>query len=129
MNVNIPDDLKYTSSHEWVRADNGDVVTVGITDFAQLEMTELVFVELPEPGRQFQAGAEVAVVESVKSASDIYCPVSGTIVEVNSSLADNPATVNESPFDRGWLFRIKLSDPAELNSLLDAAGYKATIDG
>jgi glycine cleavage system H protein len=125
--MNIPDNLKYAASHEWVRVDNGDVVTVGISDYAQLEMTELVYVELPEVGRTFNANDEVAVVESVKSASDIYTPVSGEIVEVNESLTDNPAKVNESPFDDGWLFKIRLSDPAELDALLDPDGYRAKI--
>ena len=125
--MNIPDNLKYAASHEWVRVDNGDVVTVGISDYAQLEMTELVYVELPEVGRTFNANDEVAVVESVKSASDIYTPVSGEIVEVNESLTDNTAKVNESPFDDGWLFKIRLSDPAELDALLDPDGYRAKI--
>lgn len=125
--MNIPDDLKYAASHEWVRIDNGDVVTVGISDYAQLEMTELVYVELPEVGRQFAANEEVAVVESVKSASDIYTPVSGEIVEVNEALADNPATVNESPFQDGWLFKIRVSNADELDGLLDPAGYKEKI--
>jgi glycine cleavage system H protein len=125
--MNIPDNLKYAASHEWVRVDNGDVVTVGISDYAQLEMTELVYVELPEVGRTFNANDEVAVVESVKSASDIYTPVSGEIVEVNESLTDNPAKVNESPFNDGWLFKIRLSDPAELDALLDPDGYRAKI--
>ena len=125
--MNIPDNLKYAASHEWVRVDNGDVVTVGISDYAQLEMTELVYVELTEVGRTLNANDEVAVVESVKSASDIYTPVSGEIVEVNESLTDNPAKVNESPFDDGWLFKIRLSDPAELDALLDPDGYRAKI--
>jgi len=125
--MNVPDNLRYTVSHEWVRADNGDIVTVGISDHAQQEMTELVYVELPEVGRHYDASAEVAVVESVKSASDIYAPVSGEIVEVNEALSDSPATVNESPFDKGWMFRIKMSNPAEIDNLLDASGYRETI--
>lgn len=127
MDMNAPEDLKYTKTHEWVRADNGDVVTVGITDFAQLEMTELVYVELPEVGRSYNAGDEIAVVESVKSASDIYAPVSGEVVEVNESLGDNPSTVNESPFDNGWLFKIKLADSSQLENMLNAAGYKDSV--
>lgn len=125
--MNAPENLKYASSHEWVRADNGDVVTIGISDYAQKEMTEIVYVELPELGRQVAANEEVAVVESVKSASDIYSPVSGEIVEVNDGLTDNPATVNESPFDDGWMFKIRLSNPSELEPLLDAAGYQDKI--
>ncbi len=120
--MNVPEDLKYAESHEWVRADNGDIVTIGISDFAQSEMTELVYVELPEIGRRFSAGDEVAVVESVKSASDIYTPVSGDIVEVNEALNDNPSLVNSSPFQEGWLFKIKLSDSSQLDALLDANG-------
>ena len=127
MDINAPDNLKYTKTHEWVRADNGDVVTVGITDFAQLEMTELVYVELPEVGRSYDAGDEVAVVESVKSASDIYAPISGEVVEVNEALAENPSTVNESPFDDGWLFKLKLSDAGQLDGLLGAAGYREAV--
>ena len=125
--MNAPDNLKYSKTHEWVRADNGDVVTVGISDYAQLEMTELVYVELPEVGRSFEAGDEIAVVESVKSASDIYAPVSGQVVEVNEALVDNPSTVNSSPFDEGWLFKLKLSDASQLDGMLDAAAYKDSI--
>ncbi len=125
--MNVPDELKYAQSHEWVRVDNGDIVTVGISDFAQAEMTELVYVELPEVGRSYSAGDEVAVVESVKSASDIYTPVSGEIVEANEALNDNPSLVNSSPFQDGWMFKIKISDAAQLDKLLDANGYKDSI--
>ena len=125
--MNVPDDLKYSKTHEWVRADNGDIVTVGISDHAQTEMTELVYVELPEVGRQYNAGDEIAVVESVKSASDIYAPVSGEVVEVNETLTDDPVTVNNSPFDEGWLFKMKISDASQLDAMLDAAGYRKTI--
>ena len=125
--MNIPDDLKYTQSHEWVRLEDGGIVTVGITDYAQNEMTELVYVELPEVGRQFSAKDEIAVVESVKSASDIYSPVSGEVVAVNDALADDAATVNNSPFDKGWLFKLKLSNPSELQHLMGAADYTGKI--
>lgn len=125
--MKIPTNLKYAATHEWVRHDDSDVVTVGISDFAQAEMTALVYVELPNTGRQVKAGEEVAVVESVKSASDIYAPVSGEVVEVNSNLNDNPELVNESPFENGWLFKLRLSAPDELDSLLDASAYKARI--
>lgn len=125
--MNIPDNLKYAATHEWVRQDDSDIVTVGISDYAQAEMTALVYVELPDTGRQVKAGEEVAVVESVKSASDIYTPVSGEVVEVNSDLNDNPELVNESPFQNGWLFKLRLSAPDELNSLLNAAAYKTKI--
>ncbi|MEQ9406644.1 MAG: glycine cleavage system protein GcvH [Fuerstiella sp.] len=121
--MNVPENLKYAESHEWVRVDEGDVATVGISDYAQVEMTEVVYVELPEIGRQCKAGEEVAVVESVKSASDIYAPVGGEIVEVNEALSDNPGLVNEAPYGDGWIFRIRMSDASQLDGLLDAAGY------
>lgn len=125
--MNVPDHLKYTESHEWINADNGEIVTIGITDYAQLEMTELVYVELPEIGRSVGAGEDVAVVESVKSASDIYAPVAGEIVEVNEELADNPSLVNESPFDNGWLFKLKVADTADIDALLAPNAYKEKI--
>ena len=126
--MNAPDDLKYSKTHEWVRADNGDIVTIGISDYAQLEMTELVYVEFPEVGRTYAAGEEIAVVESVKSASDIYAPVLGEVVEVNNALADEPSTVNNSPFDDGWLFKIKMSDPGQLDAMMNAAAYKESVE-
>ncbi|MCA9050406.1 MAG: glycine cleavage system protein GcvH [Planctomycetaceae bacterium] len=125
--MNIPGDLRYAESHEWVRLSDDGVATVGITDYAQQKMTELVYVELPDVGRRVRASDEVAVVESVKSASDIYAPVSGEIVAVNESLTDSPSTVNSSPFGDGWILRIKLSDPAELDSLMDAQAYQASV--
>jgi glycine cleavage system H protein len=125
--MNVPEGLKYTESHEWIRADEDNVVTVGITDYAQQEMTELVYVELPEVGQQFSAKDEIAVVESVKSASDIYAPVSGEVVEINDALADDAAIVNNSPFDDGWLFKLKLSNPSELEHLMKADAYTGKI--
>ena len=124
----VPSDLKYAKSHEWVRH-SGDLATVGITDHAQHELTDVVFVELPEVGRQVKAGEACAVVESVKTASDIYSPVSGEIIEVNKAAADDPALVNREPFGGGWFFRIKPSNPAELASLLAPDAYKAQIGG
>lgn len=124
--MNVPDELKYAESHEWVRVE-GDVATVGISDYAQQEMTELVYVELPDVGRECNAGEDVAVVESVKSASDIYAPVGGEIVEVNEGLADDPSQVNSSPFEQGWLFKIRMADAAQLDNLLDSAAYKQKI--
>lgn len=124
--MNVPDDLRYAESHEWVRVD-GATATVGISDFAQQEMTELVYVELPDVGRSVNARDEVAVVESVKSASDIYSPVSGEIIEVNEALTENPATVNESAFGEGWIFKVKLSDSSEIDSLLTPAAYREQI--
>jgi glycine cleavage system H protein len=125
--MNAPEDLKYSKTHEWVRADNGDIVTVGISDYAQMEMTELVYVELPEVGRTYEAGDEIAVVESVKSASDIYAPVSGEVIEVNEALTDDPSTVNSSPFNDGWLFKIKMSDASQLDAMMNAAEYKDSV--
>src|SRR2546425_788096 len=126
MSSKIPSDLKYAKSHEWVRA-TGEMATVGITDHAQHELTDVVFVELPAVGRQVKAGETCAVVESVKTASDIYSPVSGQIAEVNKAVVDNPALVNSEPYGKGWFYRIKLSNPAELNSLLSPESYKAQI--
>jgi glycine cleavage system H protein len=123
---NIPSDLKYTKSHEWVRV-NGETATVGITDHAQRELTDIVFVELPEIGRQVKAGDGCAVVESVKTASDIYAPVSGEIFETNKMLADDPALVNREPYGGGWFFKIRLSQPAELDRLLTPEQYQAQI--
>ena len=125
---NVPADLKYTKSHEWVRI-SGDIATVGITDHAQHELSDIVFVELPEIGRKVKAGDACAVVESVKTASDIYSPVSGEILETNKTVVDNPALVNKEPHTGGWFFRIKLSSPAELNALLSPEKYQAQIGG
>ena len=124
----IPSDLKYTKSHEWVRA-NGNTATIGITDHAQGELTDIVFVELPESGRAVKAGEACAVVESVKTASDIYAPLSGEILESNKSVVDEPALANTEPYGQGWFFKIKLSNPAELNSLMSPDQYKAQIGG
>src|SRR5580692_5598784 len=125
---NIPSDLKYTKSHEWVRV-SGDTATIGISDHAQHELTDIVFLELPEPGRKVKAGEACAVVESVKTASDIYAPVSGEILEANKVVVDDPALTNSAPFGNGWFFKIKLSNPAELSSLLSPEQYKAQIGG
>jgi glycine cleavage system H protein len=125
---NIPSDLKYAKSHEWVRV-IGDTATVGISDHAQSELTDVVFVELPEAGRKVKAGEACAVVESVKTASDIYSPVSGEIVALNQPVTDNPALVNTEPYAGGWFFKIKLSNPAELNALLSPEDYKKQIGG
>jgi len=124
----VPSDLKYAKSHEWVRI-SGDTAVIGITDHAQHELTDVVFVELPETGKQVAAGQSCAVVESVKTASDIYSPVSGQVMEVNKSLADNPALVNSDPYVEGWFFKLKLSNPAEANSLLSPTDYQAQISG
>ena len=125
---NVPSDLRYAKSHEWVRVADG-VATVGITDHAQHELTDIVFVELPAVGRKVKAGDSCAVVESVKTASDIYSPVSGEITEVNKTAVDDPALVNREPFSGGWFYKIKLSDAGEVNSLLTPDAYKAQIGG
>ena len=126
--ANVPTDLKYAKSHEWVRV-AGDVATVGITDHAQHALTDLVFVEVPEVGRTIKAGDVCAVVESVKTASDIYSPVSGVVTEANTLVVADPALVNSDPYTAGWFYKIKLSAPAELNALLSAEQYKAQIGG
>jgi glycine cleavage system H protein len=125
---NIPVDLKYAKSHEWVRV-AGDLATVGITDHAQHELTDVVFVELPELHKKLKAGDPCAVVESVKTASDIYSPVSGEVTEVNKAVVDNPALVNTAPYETGWFYKIKLSNPSEVSSLLGPEQYKSQISG
>ncbi len=125
--TDTPQDLKYTKSHEWVRVEADGSVTVGITDHAQSLLGDLVFVETPEAGTQTIAGEACATVESVKAASDVYAPVSGEIAEANEDLADAPEKVNESPFEHGWLFRIRPSDASELDTLMDAEEYAAMV--
>lgn len=124
----VPGDLKYTKSHEWVREDDDGTVVVGITDHAQSALGDLVFVEPPEAGTEVSAGDACAVVESVKAASDVYSPVSGEIVEGNEALADSPELVNQDPYGDGWIMRIQLNDASELDELLDAEDYEATLD-
>ena len=126
--MNVPTDLKYAKSHEWVRV-NGDIATVGITDHAQHELTDIVFAEAPPAGRKVKAGEACAVVESVKTASDIYSPVSGEVTDVNKALVDNPGLVNTDPYAGGWFYKMKLSNPAEASSLLSPEQYLAQIGG
>ena len=128
MSSEVPGDLKYAKSHEWVRI-SGDTAVVGITDHAQHELTDVVFVELPATGRSVKAGEACAVVESVKTASDIYSPVSGEIVAVNSAVVDNPALVNTAPYGDGWFYKIKLSKAGEAAGLLSPEAYNAQISG
>lgn len=118
----------FTEEHEWVEVE-GNVATVGITEYAQEQLGDVVFVDVPGEGKQFDKGDEAAVVESVKAASDVFCPVSGTVVEGNDVLADEPALVNTDPEGDGWFFKLELSDPSELDGLLDEAGYKKYIKG
>ncbi len=122
--MNVPDDLHYTDDHEWIKA-SASPASVGITDHAQEELSELVFVELPEVGSEVEKGDGVAVVESVKAASDIYAPAAGKIVEVNEALTEDPTTINSDPYGEGWIFKIKLSGEPE--DLLDAEAYKGII--
>lgn len=124
----IPADLRYTKSHEWVK-DNGDgTVTIGITDHAQESLGDIVFVETPELGRQVDTGEACAVVESVKAASDIYAPFAGEVVDANQDLADTPDAINQGPYAGGWIFSLRLQDPQDLGGLLDAAGYQSVVD-
>lgn len=122
----LPTDLKYSETHEWARVDD-DVVTVGITDHAQGLLGDVVFLELPEVDSEVNAGDEIGVIESVKAASDLYSPVSGTVVAVNDALEGNPALVNSDPYGEGWLFRIQLVAEEELKELLDAKGYAEQV--
>lgn len=123
----IPSELKYTKSHEWVRDEDDGSVTIGITDHAQELLGDLVFVELPDVGTEMLAEDAACVVESVKAASDVYMPVSGEVIEVNDLLADAPETINDSPYDDGWLIKVKMSNPDELEDLMDADTYDAEI--
>jgi glycine cleavage system H protein len=125
---NIPSELKYVTSHEWVREEGDNIVTVGITEHAQELLGDMVFVELPEVDDAISTGDDVAVAESVKAASDIYAPVSGTVIEVNEELEDSPELVNSDAFGEGWLFKVKLDDAGELDNLLDAEGYANSLD-
>lgn len=117
----------YSKEHEWVRVE-GDTGTVGITDFAQGQLGDIVFVEVPEAGRTVTQGGDAAVVESVKAASDVYAPVTGEVIEGNAALADTPELVNSDPEGEGWFFKLKLADPGQLDALMDAAAYKAFCD-
>ena len=126
--MNVPDQLRYSSDHEWVSRD-GDVVRVGITDYAQDALGDVVFVQVPAVGDLVKAGDSFGEVESTKSVSDVYAPVGGTILEVNEALADAPQALNEDPYGDGWICTIRMSDPTEFDALLDAAAYGALIEG
>lgn len=125
---NIPAELMYTNSHEWVKDEGDDIVTIGITDHAQELLGDLVFVELPEIGNVVEAGGEAGVVESVKAASDIYSPVSGEVIEINEDLLDSPEMVNEQPYDAGWIYKIRLSQTSEMDELLNEEAYAAVVE-
>ena len=123
----IPGDLKYAKSHEWAKKQADGTVVIGITDHAQSALGDLVFVEVPKAGRKVTAGEACAVVESVKAASDVYAPIGGEVVDSNASLADAPETLNQDPYGKGWMFRLKPANAAELDKLLDAAGYEKVV--
>jgi glycine cleavage system H protein len=125
--MNLPETLKYSPSHEWSKLE-GDTLTVGITDFAQDQLGDVVFVELPNVGQKVTAGSAVAVVESVKTASDIYAPVSGEVTEVNSALTDTPETINSAPYEDGWMFKLRVSNISELDGLLNADDYQKVAE-
>ena len=126
--MNVPENLRYATSHEWILVE-GDTGTVGITDHAQAELTDIVFAEPPAIGKTVKAGDIAAVVESVKAASDIYSPVSGEVVARNEAIEADPSLLNTDPFSAGWIFKIRLTNPADLESLQDAAAYRAQIGG
>jgi len=121
--MNFPDDLKYTKDHEWIRVD-GETGTIGITDYAQGELGDVVFVELPTAGQELKRGDTFGTIEAVKSVSDLYAPVSGTVTEVNGELSSSPEIVNKDPYGKGWMVKIRIADTPELESLLEAAAYR-----
>ncbi len=125
--MNVPTELKYAKSHEWVKSEADGTVTIGITDHAQDLLGDLVFIELPEVGKHFAAGAEAAVVESVKAAADVYAPIAGTVTAVNQEMVDSPESVNRDAYN-AWLFKFKPDNAADIDGLLDAAGYQQTVD-
>ncbi|MFC1558774.1 glycine cleavage system protein GcvH [candidate division KSB1 bacterium] len=125
--MEIPENIYYTKEHEWAALE-GDIVTIGITDYAQGELGDIVFVELPEVGTQVAAEDSFGVIEAVKTVSDLFAPVTGEIVEVNDELTDNPALINTSPYEAGWIIKIKASNKDELENLLDAAGYQSMLE-
>lgn len=124
---NIPSDLKYVASHEWLKLEDDGIITVGITDHAQDLLGDVVFVELPEVGRTVSADEEIAVVESVKAASDVYAPIAGEIVEINEELVDSPELANEDPYGKAWFFKIKPANPADYDDLLSAEEYQSAL--
>lgn len=122
----VRDDLKYTKTHEWLKEEGNNAI-IGITDHAQTELTDIVFVELPEIGKEVKRGEELCIVESVKSVSEIYSPISGKITKVNKELEDSPETINESPYNKGWLVELEIKDKSEINDLLDPGSYKEIL--
>lgn len=126
--MSLPQDLKYSEDHEWIKVD-GNTATIGITDFAQSELGDIVFVELPEEGDDISTGDSFGSVESVKTVSELYAPVSGKVVAINEELEDSPELVNENPYEGAWMLKVEISDAGELDNLLDAAAYQAVIEG
>ncbi len=124
--MNFPDDLKYTKEHEWLRIEN-DIAVVGITDYAQSELGDIVYIEFPEKGSTFSQNDSMGTIEAVKTVADLYAPVSGEVVEVNEELADTPELVNQDPYEKGWMVKIKLNNPSEVDALLDSAAYKEHV--
>jgi len=124
--MNIPAELKYTKDHEWAKIEN-DTVLVGITDYAQSELGDVVYVELPEEGSEVKQGDSFGTIEAVKAVSDLYAPLSGKVLEVNTALEDAPETINQDPYGAGWMIKIQISDPSEINNLLDSAGYESLL--
>jgi glycine cleavage system H protein len=124
--MEAPDDLKYSKEHEWVRVD-GDIGVIGISDYAQGELGDVVYVELPEIGQELKCGNPFGTIEAVKAVSELFCPVSGEVIEVNDKLEGDPALINQSPYGDGWMIKLKLANPDELSGLMDAAGYKDMI--
>lgn len=127
--ANVPDDLRYTADHEYVRSGDGGTVTIGITDYAQGELGDVVFINLPKVGQSFEAHQAFGTIEAVKAVSDLYCPVAGKVTAVNEQLDADPAVVNRSPYDDGWMIRLKVANPADLESLLTPAAYRAQVGG
>ncbi|GGE09502.1 glycine cleavage system H protein [Marinithermofilum abyssi] len=125
--MNLPEELKYSEEHEWVKEEGGNKVRIGITDFAQSELGDIVFVELPEVGDELEADSPFGSVESVKTVSELYAPVSGKVVEVNEDLEDSPENVNESPYSDGWMIVVEMSNPSDLEKLMDASKYKEMV--
>lgn len=124
--MNIPAELKYTKDHEWAKIEN-DTVLVGITDYAQSELGDVVYVELPEEGSEVKQGDSFGTIEAVKAVSDLYAPLSGKVLEVNTALEDAPETINQDPYGAGWMIKIQISDPSEINNLLDSAAYESLL--
>lgn len=125
--MNFPSDLRYTKEHEWIKLESGNIAVVGITDFAQSELGDIVFVEIETQGQQLEASAIFGTVEAVKTVSDLFIPVAGTVIEVNPALANNPELLNSDPYGAGWLIKVEVTDTAELDTLLDATAYQSII--